>query len=111
MRRKRLMPSSTSQDVRAGPPRFQGLVKGGVVPDANERLAKIAALQHGPEGLRRLPKPRPQVLFILDFAFPDPAGHLCKKIGLMLFDEVPYMEMVHLDVLALEGEFALCHPG
>ena len=38
-------------------------------------------------------------------------GHLGKKVGLVLVDEVPHMQTVHLDVLALEGGSALGHPG
>ena len=34
----------------------------------------------------------------------DPPGHLVKKVGLVLLDEVAHMQTVHLDVLALKGE-------
>ena len=53
---------------------------------------------------------RPQVLFVFHFALADPVSHLGQKVGLVLVDEVPHMQTVHLDVLALEGA-PLGHPG
>src|SRR5439155_15970792 len=72
---------------------------------------KIPALQDGSEGFRRLLEPRPEVLFVLDLACPDPTGHLVKKVDLVFFNEIAHMQTVHLDLLALESGGPLGHPG
>ena len=44
----------------------------------------------------------PQVLFVFHLALADPVSHLGQKVGLVLIDEVPHMQTVYLDVLALK---------
>src|SRR4029450_2325063 len=47
------------QDVYACPSRLQGIIQGGALSNTNQRLTKIAALQHGSECLWRLLKSGP----------------------------------------------------
>ena len=93
------------------PVALAGQRQGGVRSNTNQRLTKIAALQHGAKCLWRLRKSGPQVLFVFHFALADPVSHLGQKVGLVLVDKVPHMQTVYLDVLALEGGRALGHPG
>src|SRR5262245_53385647 len=84
-------PPLTLQDIRASPSRFQRRVECGIVTHTHQRLAEIAALQHGSERFRRLLKPGPQVFFIFHLTSADPLGHLLEKPCLMLVDEVAHM--------------------